>query len=367
MCEEMMTPLQRYQQDLNAGHIATDEQQAIAMQYLQEVYDALLQANHKQNHLISQLKNHLKRKQEPVRGIYLWGGVGIGKTYMMDIFYECLPMQEKRRMHFHHFMRMIHQQLKQLEGHSDPLKLIAKQLSEEVKVLCFDEFFVKDIGDAMLLAGLLKAIFERGITLITTSNVEPDDLYHNGLQRGNFLPAIALIKKYTLVWHVDSSQDYRLRHLSQFGGYIWPLDENANIQLKSLYRHLAHGVDDAPGTININQREIVYRAMHADAIWFDFNIICNVPRSQMDYLEIANQFSSVIVSNVPIIGQDQLNAATYLINLVDVFYDSRVKLVLSAEAALDAIYPTGGMAFEFERTKSRLQEMQSEDYWHQAK
>jgi cell division protein ZapE len=361
-----MTPLQRYQQDITAGHITADEQQAMAMQHLQDVYDAVL--NSAKSPLISRLTNHLKRKQEPVRGIYLWGGVGIGKTYMMDIFYESLPLQEKRRMHFHHFMRMVHQQLQQLEGHPDPLKLIAKRLSQQVRVLCFDEFFVKDIGDAMLLAGLLEALFQRGVTLVATSNVEPDDLYHNGLQRGNFLPAIELIKKYTLVWHVDSNQDYRLRHLSQFGGYICPLDDNANIQLKNLYHHLAHGAVDEPGVITINQREVPYRAMHADAIWFEFDIICNVPRSQMDYMEIANQFNSVIVSNVPIIGQDQLNAATYLINLVDVFYDSRVKLVLSAAATLDEIYPAnGGMAFEFERTKSRLQEMQSEDYWHQAK
>ncbi|MFN7098537.1 MAG: cell division protein ZapE, partial [Gammaproteobacteria bacterium] len=217
-------------------------------------------------------------------------------------------------------------------------------------------------------AGLMEAIFQRGVTLVATSNVEPDELYHNGLQRGNFLPAIELIKRNTLVWHVDSSQDYRLRHLSQFGGYIYPLNDNADIQLKTLYRHLAHGAIDEPGVISINQRDITYRAMHADAIWFEFNILCNVPRSQMDYIEIANQFNSVIVSNVPIIGQDQLNAATYLINLVDVFYDSRVKLVLSAAARLDELYPAnGGMTFEFERTKSRLQEMQSEEYWHQSK
>lgn len=361
-----MTPIEHYQEDLKTGHITADPEQEAAMQQLQKVYDGLMLVSNKQQHLLSRLQQQIKRKREPVKGIYLWGGVGIGKTYMMDIFYESLPFKEKKRIHFHHFMRMVQQQLTSLQGHANPLQLIAKELSQQLRVLCFDEFFVKDIADAMLLAGLFEALFQRGITLVATSNVEPDNLYYNGLQRGNFLPAIALIKKYTTVWHVDSQKDYRLRHLSQFGGYISPLGETANNQLKELYRHLAHGAVDEAGEICINQRAIPYRAMHADAIWFDFNVICNTPRSQLDYIEIANQFNSVIVSNLPIINPDQLNAATYLINLVDVFYDSRVKLVLSAAAALDKLYPEkGGMAFEFERTKSRLQEMQSIDYWHQ--
>ncbi|NNM59048.1 MAG: cell division protein ZapE [Legionellales bacterium] len=359
-----MTPIERYENDLREGHVVPDSTQAASIKKLQEIYEGLVS---KQNQLFSRLQNCLKKKREPVKGIYLWGGVGIGKTYMMDVFYESLPFKEKKRMHFHYFMQMVHEQLTLLQGHTDPLPLIAKKLAEECRVLCFDEFFVKDIADAMLLAGILAAIFRYGITLVTTSNVQPDDLYYNGLQRSNFLPAIALIKKYTLVWHVDSLQDYRLKHLSEFGGYIFPLNEHAEHKLKTIYRHLAHGTLNEEGSLTVNARVIPYRGMHADAIWFEFDIVCNIPRSQLDYIEIARHFHSVIVSNVPVLAHDDFNRLRYLMNLVDVFYDSRVKLVLSAAVALHEIYPSeGGMAKEFQRTLSRLQEMQSHDYWHQS-
>lgn len=358
-----MTPIERYESDLREGHIAPDATQAASMAKLQEVYASLM---NKQSTLLTRLQYHFKKKRDPVRGLYLWGGVGIGKTYMMDVFYESLPFKEKKRMHFHYFMQMVHEQLTLLQGHSDPLRLIAKNFAQECRVLCFDEFFVKDIADAMMLAGILEAVFSYGITLVATSNVQPDDLYYNGLQRSNFLPAIALIKKFTLVWHVDSVQDYRLKHLGEFGGYIYPLNEHAENKLKIIYRHLAHGALDEVGAVTINARTIPYRGMHADAIWFEFDIFCNIPRSQLDYIEIARQFHTVIVSNVPVLARDDFNRLRYLMNLVDVFYDSRVKLVLSAAAALHEIYPPeGGMAREFQRTLSRLQEMQSHEYWHQ--
>jgi cell division protein ZapE len=358
-----MSPLERYQQDLQTGHILPDATQAQAIQALQHIYEQLIQRQQQQRTFMYRLRSHMKRPQS-IKGLYMWGGVGIGKTYLMDTFFKSLPNTGKFRMHFHAFMQMVHQQLRELQGQENPLQLIAKNLSNQATVLCFDEFFVSDIGDAMLLAGLLEALFAYGMTLITTSNVEPTQLYYNGLQRSRFLPAIDLIQQYTDVIHLDIQHDYRLRHLTQFGGYYWPLDIKAEENMLRFFHHLSHGATPQIGNIQINERDIAYKAHAGDVIWFDFEHLCNIPRSPMDYLELAKRFQTVLVSNVPQLAQDQTDKVTYFINLVDVFYDSHVKLIISAAVPIADIYTAGRLVFEYQRTQSRLQEMQSKEYWH---
>lgn len=359
-----MTPFERYQQDLQSGHIVADATQTQAIQYLQQIYEQLIARQQQQRTFTYRLRSHLKRPQ-PVKGLYMWGGVGIGKTYLMDTFFQALPPEiGKLRMHFHAFMQMVHQQLRALQGHENPLQLIAKNLAEQTKVLCFDEFFVSDIGDAMLLAGLLEAIFAQGMTLITTSNVEPTQLYYNGLQRSRFLPAIDAIQQYTNVIHLDIQHDYRLRHLTQFGGYYCPLDIKSEENMLRFFHHLTHGAAPQVGALEINARDIAYKAHAGDVVWFDFEHLCNIPRSSMDYLELAKRFQTVLVSNVPQLKQDQTDKITYFIQLVDVFYDSHVKLIISAAVPIADIYVEGRLVFEYQRTQSRLLEMQSKEYWH---
>jgi cell division protein ZapE len=359
-----MTPMERYQQALACGKLQADPEQAQAMQQLQALYTALLAQHQQQKRWWYRWLRYIK-SPAAVQGLYLWGGVGIGKTCLMDMFYHSLPMTEKMRMHFHHFMKMVHTQLNTLQGHSDPLKHIAKELAKTTKLLCFDELFVSDIGDAMLLAGLFDALFAQDITLVATSNTAPDNLYWNGLQRSRFLPFIELLQQKTQVMHLDTEKDYRLEYLQQVGSYFYPLDEKAEQHLLIFYQQLSHGSTPQTGELQVNDRTIRYRACSGDIIWFDFDVLCHVPRSQLDYLVIADQFHTVLLSNVPKIDEEQYNLLTYFISLVDVFYDSHVKLILSAAVSAESLAPVNGqLAFAFQRTQSRLQEMQSEAYWH---
>ena len=358
-----MTPLERYQQDLSLGGIVPDPVQAEAMQLLQRVYDDLLFLERKSNSVLYSTMVTLKLcKKIRITGLYLWGGVGIGKTYLMDTFYHCLPLQKKMRMHFHRFMQMVHEDLTQHQGHSDPIKLVAQDIAAKTHVLCFDEFFVSDIGDAMILAGLLQALFAEGVCLVATSNVQPDQLYRNGLQRALFLPAIELIKTQTTVFHVESDRDYRLRNLEQVGVYYHPIDISTKTKMRDTFESFARGSGCIGETLSIQNRDVVTRRHASGVVWFDFAVICSVPRSQQDYLDIAKLYHTVFISHVPKITATQESAITYFINLVDVFYDCRVNLVLSAEVPMDEIYLEGRMVFEFKRTLSRLQEMQSKEY-----
>ena len=301
-------------------------------------------------------------ENEAVRGLYLWGGVGRGKTLLMDLFVETLPIRAKKRIHFHRMMREVHERLKALGNVRDPLDRVAADIARKTRVLCFDEFFVGDIGDAMILGRLLDGLFQRGVTLVATSNSKPDDLYKDGLQRQRFLPAIDLLNQHTDVVHLEGGVDYRLRLLEKAGTYLCPDNEDALQRLTSFFDESATSEIRSFTTIDINAREIPARKCAKSIIWFAFEDICDGPRSQADYIEIARWYPTVIISGVPRFDATLENQARRFIALVDEFYDRRVKLMLSADVDLGLLYQGGRLAFEFERTASRLIEMQSKEY-----
>jgi len=359
----MTTPWQRYQADLARDDFSHDPAQENAVRLLQDLYERLVarQAEHRGGliGLLHKLRGH---HTEPETGLYFWGGVGRGKTYLMDTFYDCLPIRRKMRVHFHRFMQRVHAELGALTGNKNPLEAVADLLAREAVVICFDEFFVTDIGDAMILGGLMEALFERGVTLVATSNIEPANLYQNGLQRQRFLPAIALVEKYTQVVNVDAGIDYRLRTLQQAELYHYPLDGAADDSLRDSFERLApHGARHWE-RIEINGRYLTCRCLADDVAWFDFAELCDGPRSQNDYIELARIFHAVLISGVPEFGPDTDDQARRFVNLVDEFYDRNVKLVLAAARPLLDIYGGGRLGFEFQRTISRLQEMQSYEY-----
>jgi cell division protein ZapE len=298
----------------------------------------------------------------PVKGLYLWGGVGRGKTYLMDWFAEALPLPGKRRLHFHHFMRDLHEELAGLPRQPDPLELVAERLCQDLRVLCLDEFVVTDITDATLLHGLLRAFFRRGVTLVTTSNIPPDLLYLNGLQRSLFLPAIALLKEHTEVFELDGGEDYRLRTLREEGVYHHAGEGDAEAHLEATFRRLLGGHHEDPPLLHVNGRDIPARRLGPDLAWFDFVVLCGGPRATADYIEIAREFHTLLLSGVPRLTLGQDAAARRFLHLVDELYDRRVKLILSAEVPLDALYTGQLHDFAHERLISRLVEMQSTSY-----
>ena len=299
---------------------------------------------------------------DSVRGIYLWGGVGRGKTFLMDLFFESLAIEEKRRVHFHRMMHEVHDRLRNLDSVEDPLDKVAADIAQNTRVLCFDEFFVSDIGDAMILAGLLEGLFRRGVTLVATSNSRPDDLYKDGLQRQRFLPAISLLNKYTDVVNMDGGTDYRLRLLQKAGTYLSPDDEAAAEKLDYFFDESASTRVETDANLEINARDIRARRCAKGVAWFRFGDICDGPRSQADYIEIARWYPSVIISGVPQFDAKQDDQARRFISLVDEFYDRRVKLILSADVDVQDLYTGNRLSFEFDRTISRLIEMQSTEY-----
>ena len=300
--------------------------------------------------------------QEPERGLYLWGGVGRGKTWLMDMFFESLPFPQKRRRHFHRFMHDVHTELKGLQNQESPLEAVAERMAGDTRVLCFDEFFVTDIADAMILGGLFEGLFKRGVALVATSNVPPSDLYKDGLQRQRFLPAIDLIESHVEVLNVDGATDYRLRQLTQAGTYLISSAPDTPKRLEALFAELAHYGSATDGTIEIEGRTIPVVRQSSSAVWFEFDAICSGPRSQDDYIEIAREYQSVIVADVPILDSLRENPARRFIALVDELYDRNVNLIVSAAAPPMELYRGEKLTFPFERTISRLIEMQSEDY-----
>jgi len=351
-----MTPQACYQRDIRQKGFRPDPAQADAVGHLQRLFEALCQPP-------SLLQQLFGCRPKPVRGLYFWGGVGRGKTWLMDTFYHCLPFAEKRRMHFHHFMRRVHRELTALEGQKNPLATVAERLAKEARVICFDEFFVADITDAMILAGLLEQLFHRGVTLVATSNVAPEKLYHNGLQRARFLPAIDLIEQHMQVVNVDGGTDYRLRLLEKAATFHWPLNDDSQSRLEGVFADLADPVSVISGQpIEIAGRPIK-SVKHCDGVvWFTFADLCDGPRSQNDYIELAHIYHSVIVQGLPQFDAARNDQARRFIALVDEFYDRGVKLIISSEVPPEALYPSGTLRFEFQRTLSRLQEMQSTDY-----
>lgn len=353
----------RYQQELQRPDFRPDPAQQEAVAHLQRLYDELMAAPAKKN---SRVLRWLRpgSQPEPVQGLYFWGGVGRGKTWLMDCFYESLPFPEKMRAHFHRFMRRVHAELKQLGGKKNPLELVAETISQEARVICFDEFFVSDITDAMILATLLEALFRRGVVLVATSNIPPDGLYKDGLQRARFLPAIELLKRHTRVVNVDGGVDYRLRALTRAELFYHPADASAEAGLMDCFERLASASSGVKtdGTLEVEGRPIHFRREAEGVVWFDFPAICDGPRSQNDYIVIACEYHTVLISGVPVLGRHNDDMARRFINLVDEFYDRQVKLVLSADQPLTDIYIGGGLSFEFQRTVSRLLEMQSHEY-----
>jgi len=358
-----MTPLQRYQSDIQKRRIKTDEMQWIAVQKTQRVFAELNIAKHQKKSFLSSL---FKKKQNFVRGLYLWGGTGRGKTYLVDSFYECLPGKRKHRVHFHRFMLEIHQQLENLPKSPNPLEIIAAQLAEDIDILCLDEFHVHDIADAMLLAGLLKAMFEDGITLVATSNIAINDLYKNGLQRERFIYAIELLKEYTEEFNLAEGTDYRFDILGANEHFYVIKDkktkDTANDFLLYKLTELAPCQPKTNRSININNREIKYISLADDVIWFDFTELCCSNRSAHDYIELAERFHTILLSNIKIMHEKDDAAAKRFVHFIDAAYDHNVKLLATAMAAPQELYDGKRMSFAFNRTISRLTEMGTENY-----
>ncbi len=359
MNKQQLSPLARYKKDIEQNDFSSDSAQIIAIKQLDFLYHQLINEDKRANHFLGMF---FKKNSKPLRGLYMWGGVGRGKTYLMDSFYDSLPIKCKKRLHFHRFMYWVHHEFKQLDGHQDPIIVIAGKLARETKILCFDEFFVSDIGDAMILAGLLQEMFKLGITLIATSNINPDRLYWNGLQRTRFLPAIELIKQHCQILNVDGGIDYRLRTLEQTEIYHSPLDEAAELNIQFSFSHLAMGEIAESTTLIINDRAISVRAVAEGAVWFDFYAICATPRSARDFIELSRLYHSVMLSDVPLLDDDVNDQVRRFISLVDEFYERNVKLIISAEVLLTDLYRGLGLEFEFKRTQSRLREMRSCEY-----
>jgi len=339
------------------GYVA-DAAQMAAAGALQALYAKLLAFKVKRGSTL----NRLLAPPEPPKGVYFWGGVGRGKSFLMDCFYDAVPYRRKKRIHFHAFMQRIHRDLERFSGEPDPLLKVAGQIARETRLLCFDEFHVSDIADAMILGRLLDGLFAKGVVLVMTSNYPPDALYPDGLQRENFLPAIDLLKKRLDVFRLDAGTDYRLRAMAQVEIYRWPADAAAEQAMLEHFRTVA-GEDGAPGgQIEVMGRRIDTVRQGNGVIWFEFKALCGGPRSQNDYLEIARGYPVVLLSHVPKMTPHQASEARRFTWLVDIFYDLKVKLVATADCPPEDLYTLGTMAGEFSRTVSRLTEMQSREY-----
>ncbi|ENA1772849.1 cell division protein ZapE [Yersinia ruckeri] len=367
---QLSTPTARYQQALAAGEYQPDEVQRQAVEQLDIIYRALCDRA-TQPKPTPGLRYRLSRLLgkpvgqaaiQPVQGLYMWGGVGRGKTWLMDLFFHSLPGERKLRLHFHRFMLRVHQELTELQGHENPLEIIADGFKTQTDVLCFDEFFVSDITDAMLLATLLQALFARGITLIATSNIPPDNLYKNGLQRARFLPAITLINQYCNVMNVDAGIDYRLRTLTQAHLYMTPLNPQNTLLMQQMYIKLAGKEGELAPVLDINHRPLTAIRAADGVLAVDFYTLCEEARSQLDYIALSREYHSVLLHNVRLMTAKEENAARRFLALVDEFYERRVKLIISAEVPMFEIYQGERLKFEYQRCLSRLQEMQSEEY-----
>jgi len=302
------------------------------------------------------------RPTAPERGLYIWGGVGRGKTHLVDTFYDSLALERKLRVHFHRFMQRVHAALTQHSGAKNPLEVVADDIADEALVLCFDEFFVSDIGDAMILGGLIDALFRRGVTLVTTSNIPPQELYRDGLQRSRFLPAIALLEQHLTVTHLEAATDYRFRTLQRADLWHVPHDRTAAEALSAYFSSLTGREAGDPRSVDINQRPLTLLADAPGVAWATFSTLCEEPRGAVDYVEMAREYHTVLIEQIPLLGRDKEDAARRFIKLVDEFYDRNVKLIATGAQAPEALYDGSRLRFEFDRTVSRLQEMRTEEY-----
>ena len=359
----MQTPLEKYKNDLNSEEFNADPSQEEAVMHLQRLFIDLLTKQQNKNFLLTKLQSLFRTKtKNKIMGLYFWGGVGRGKTYLVDCFFDCLPFENKQRIHFHRFMQNIHKELKEISNIENPLEIIADKISGKTRIICFDEFHVSDITDAMLLGGLLEALFRRNVVLVSTSNQHPDDLYYDGLQRDRFLPAISLLKKNTEIVNVDSGIDYRLEFFDHAEIYHSPLDDNAKKILENDFAHICPDQGVEGSTLEIEGRYIETVRCGDGVVWFDFRAICAGPRGVADYIEIARQYQTVLIENIPVMNDNDNDMVKRFIILVDEFYDRNVKLIITAEDIPERLYQGKRLAEPFKRTKSRLEEMKAHDY-----
>jgi cell division protein ZapE len=343
--------------ELERRRIVLDRAQHGALDRLQHMHDELVEFRRARLSLLRRWFH----PPVPPRGVYLWGGVGRGKSFLMDAFYAAVPLRRKTRVHFHAFMKGVHDELRTLVREEDPLATVAARIARRHRLICFDEFHVSDVADAMILGRLLTALFGHGTVFVLTSNYRPDDLYSNGLQRQNLLPTIALLKQWLDVVEVDGGTDYRLRELEQAAAYYVTPPGMADARLAALFERMRPGPDEDPRLV-VDSRVLKAKKRAGGLVWLDFATLCEGPRSQIDYLELARRFSVIIVSYVPRLSPDMSNAARRFTWLVDVLYDHRVKLLLSAEVAAADLYREGANSHEFARTVSRLVEMRTREY-----
>ncbi len=352
-----MTVREFYDQALAQRGFQPDEAQLRAVERLQQSYDEWVDYKAQRSNSFKRLILH----PDVPRGVYMWGGVGRGKSFLMDSFYSVVPVVRKVRLHFHEFMRAVHRQLDELKGVEDPLDEVAKRVAKKYRLICFDEFHVSDIADAMILYNLLRALFDNGVSFVMTSNYEPSTLYPDGLHRDRMLPTIKLLQDKLDVMNIDAGIDYRKRALDQVDVYITPLNADTDRKLRHAFKDVAETADEDP-VIDIEARKIKSLRRAGGVIWFDFSTLCGGPRSQNDYLEIASRFHTVILSNIPQMSAAMSSEARRFTWLIDVFYDHKVKLIMSAAVAPEELYTVGTLANEFHRTVSRIIEMQSREY-----
>lgn len=352
-----MNVIEYYEKALAERGYTADAAQRRAIERLQAYYEDWVGYKAVRS---NRLKKWLNRPESP-RGVYLWGGVGRGKSFIMDAFYATVPVQRKTRLHFHEFMRGVHRELDTVKGMADPLDEVARRVARKYRLICFDEFHVSDIADAMILYRLLLGLFEHGTSFVMTSNYEPRTLYPDGLHRDRILPAIDLIEERMDVLNVDAGVDYRQRSLEQVTLYHVPVDAQSEAALNEAFDRIAETPDQSP-IMRIENREVQARRLAGGVVWFDFATLCGGPRSQNDYLELASRFHTVLLSGVPCMGPGQASEARRFTWLVDVLYDHNVTLIMSAEGPPEILYVGGVLANEFQRTVSRLVEMQSREY-----
>ena len=352
-----------YARELGERGYSPDAAQLAVLGRLEDLRARLIAAHNAEASIAARMLRGLRRRREkPERGVYLWGPVGRGKTWLMDLFFRSLPFPERRRRHFHRFMHDVHAELRSIGAHESPLALIAEHIAAKTRVLCFDELFVTDIADAMILGALFDGLLRRGVSLVATSNSPPAALYRDGLQRQRFLPAIALLERHTEVLPLDGGSDYRLRQLTQAGTYLAAGGSDTAERLRALFAELSQHAHAGGGTLPINERSIPVVRQSDSAVWFDFQALCAGPRSQEDYIELARLYAAVLVSQVPQLDETRHDETRRFIALVDELYDHNVKLVVSAAAPPVQLYRGERLCLEFQRTASRLIEMQSAEY-----
>ena len=348
---------QLYEQSLAERGYQADDAQRQGIAALQRCQDEWSEYKGQRSNALTKML----RYPDLPKGVYMYGGVGRGKSFIMDCFFQAVPLERKTRLHFHEFMREVHRQLHELKGQADPLEVLAKRMSRRHRLICFDEFHVADVTDAMILHRLLDAMFRNRMSIITTSNFHPDQLYPNGLHRDRILPAIELLKSQLQVVNVDSGTDYRRRTLELANLYLTPLDEKCQAEMSAIFDKLAETAEEDP-SLNIEHRVLKAKRRAGGVVWFDFQTLCGGPRSQNDYLELASRFHTIMLSEVPLMPVRLASEARRFTWLVDVLYDRKCKLVISAEVAPEQLYTDGPLAHEFPRTVSRLNEMQSKEY-----